>query len=252
VGVVTDRQGPVEVLKMDWPDRHNALGPSEADDISAALDAACDGRVRALVITGTAAFCAGGDLRQISELAQGPAEMLRDSVYGSFQVLVRKLVELPIPVIAAIDGPAIGLGMDLALACDMRFIGEKGWMRQGWAALGLIPGTGGVLLLRRLAPGLLWRLIADQPRLGPLEASKLGLAESAAPGDALSAALSRARQLALLPAATIAAYVRLERQGLAEELEAHLPSCLDLQIGLLRSPEFARKSQEILGTRTAR
>jgi enoyl-CoA hydratase/carnithine racemase len=247
-----DRQGPVAVLRMDWPDRHNALGPGAADEVGAALDAASDGRARALVMTGAQALCAEGDLRQFSELVQEPAETVRNSVYGSFQVLFRKLAVLPIPTIAAIDGSAIGLGMNLALACDMRSMGEKGWMRQGWAALGLIPGTGGVLLLRRLAPRLIWRLIAEQPRLGPLEARAFGLAQSAVPGDALSAALSRGQQLASLPTATIAAYVRLQRQGLCEELQAHLLICLEFQIDLLRSGGFVGKRQEILSTGKAR
>ncbi len=60
MGVVMDQEGPVAVLRMDWPDRHNALGPGEADEIGAALDAASDSSARVLVITGSYAFCVGG------------------------------------------------------------------------------------------------------------------------------------------------------------------------------------------------
>ena len=94
---------------------------------------------------------------------QGP-DVVRDAVYGRFQRLPRTILSAPVPVFAAVDGPAVGLGMDLALMCDDRFIGPKGWLRQGWGALGLVPGTGGELLLRRLAPNLIWQLLGSGER----------------------------------------------------------------------------------------
>ena len=61
--------------------------------------------------------------------------------------MIRTLMAVPVPTIAAVDGAAVGMGMDLALACDSRFIGTTGWMRQGWARYGAIPATGGLVFL---------------------------------------------------------------------------------------------------------
>jgi hypothetical protein len=78
----------------------------------------------------------------------------KTTIYDLPQSMVRALVSVSVPIIAALDGPAVGLGMDLALACDMRLVGAGGWMMQGWARAGLVPATGGVLLMERLAPGI--------------------------------------------------------------------------------------------------
>lgn len=107
------------------------------------------------------------------------------------QRLVGTPLAVPLPTIAAVDGAAVGLGMDLALACDLRLCGPAGWMRQGWAKLGLLPGTGGVALLQRLAPAALWEVLSTDPTLDG--------------------------------------------------------SALDHRVGLLRSPEFARRAEELLG-----
>src|SRR6202034_3400036 len=111
----------------------------------------------------------GGDLESFAELsAQTTVRELRSRIYGDVQALVRSLWSCPVPTFAAVDGPAIGLGFDLALACDGRFFGPAGYVQQGWARAGLIPGIGGIALLSRCGSDLLWRLVADQPRLnGP-------------------------------------------------------------------------------------
>jgi enoyl-CoA hydratase/carnithine racemase len=118
--------------------------------------------------------------------------------------MIRSLVSVPVPTTAAIDGPAIGLGMDLALACDVRIVGSNGWLMQGWARVGLVPATGGVMLLASRAPTLLWRMLADQPRLDGHAASQEGIAEKAE--DALRAAIERATSLGQMSRPMLAAY----------------------------------------------
>jgi len=166
MGVTTERVGSAAVIVLDWPERRNALGPDEALEVTAALrEAASPPEVCGLVLTGNGAFCAGGDLRGAVERSAMPEDERRRLVYGAFQGLVRALVDVPVATVAAVDGPAVGMGFDLALACDSRFVGPDGWCQQGWGRVGLVPGTGGELLLRRLAPSALWALLEDQPRL---------------------------------------------------------------------------------------
>jgi enoyl-CoA hydratase/carnithine racemase len=246
MGVLTDMGGPACIVTMDWPERRNAIGPSEAADLSAALAAAGSSAARVVVLTGRGTFCAGGDLHAVAAIAEDGPEAVRASVYGRFQALMRTLLAIPTPTIAALDGPAIGLGFDIALACDMRLAGPDAWCRQGWGSIGLIPATGGELLLRRRAPNLLWKLIADQPKLGPTDLDRLGLAELVA-GSAVDAAVARAERLAELPTDALNGYVTISRRELRAEIEPYLETCLDIQVGLICSEHFRAKTAEILG-----
>ena len=177
MGVQISREGSTAILRFDWPERRNALGPEQARSILDALSTIEeDPEARALVLTGTGTFCAGGDLQQLRGIAQRGPDAVRQSIYGIFQELVRRLLDLRMPTAAALDGPAIGLGMDIALACDRRFVGPRGWMLQGWSLVGLIPGTGGAHLLQRRCSGKFWSLLASTDRLGPEQLAEYGLA----------------------------------------------------------------------------
>src|SRR5271154_2747504 len=153
-GVVTQAAGPAALVILDWPEKRNALGPEQAGELAAALrTAAADPSVRGVVITGNGAFCAGGDIKGMVARADMPAEDRRALVYSAYQGLIRAVLELPVPTVAAVDGPAVGMGFDLALACDSRFIGPEGWCRQGWARLRPLPRPRRGGGLRGPAPG---------------------------------------------------------------------------------------------------
>jgi len=128
VGVRTEAAGSAVVVVMDWPERRNALRPEDGEEVAAAIATAGEAARSAVILTGTGAFCAGGDLRTFAELSAAltPAE-IAEQVYGRIQAMIRALRHCPVPTIAAVDGPAIGLGFDLALACDMRLVGPHGW-----------------------------------------------------------------------------------------------------------------------------
>ena len=113
LGVTTD--GPVAILEHQREDRRNALNLELCREIDAAVDAAVDGGARVIVITGQGtAFCSGADLGGV----YGP-EFL-DALYG----MLHHLAKLPVPLIAAVNGPAIGAGTQLAIACDLRVADE--------------------------------------------------------------------------------------------------------------------------------
>jgi enoyl-CoA hydratase/carnithine racemase len=246
MGVNINTDAGITVVTLDWPERRNALAPAQARELADALRAAGDvddGRV--VILTGNGGFCAGGDLRALVELAAEGREAVREVIYSSYHAVIRSLIEMPKPVLAAIDGPAIGIGMDMALACDWRAIGPHGWLRHGWTQLGVIPGTGGELLLRRLSPTLTWSLLGTSTRIDADQAAALGLAQLA-PADALETAHERAAALATLTPAALEGYVRLYRDELRAQLDRHFELCIEIQSDLVATEQFRERATALL------
>lgn len=243
-----ERSGNVAIAVFDWPEQRNALGPEECREIAEGLrELARDGSLAGVVVTGEdTAFCAGGNLKGAVSRTGMSEEERRQIVYTAYQDVIRALVEMPVVTVAAVDGPAIGLGFDIALACDCRFLGPEGWFMQGWARVGFAPGTGGEWLLRLKAPHLLWKLLEEQPRIGPGMAEAMNLAESSGEARARDRAIARVEKLAELSRDTIEAYVRLSRMDLREGLEAHLAAAVGEQIKLLASPLVKARVEHIL------
>jgi enoyl-CoA hydratase/carnithine racemase len=243
MSAVTEVAGHAALVVLDWPEKRNALGPEQAGELAAALGAAAeDPGVRGVVITGNGAFCAGGDIKGMVARADMPPQQRRTLVYNAYQGLIRSVLELPVPTVAAVDGPAVGMGFDLALACDSMFIGPGGWCRQGWARIGLIPGTGGELLLRMRAPGALWKLLDGQPKMRADLAERLGIGEGTGELTAREMALHRVESYAAYSRATLAGYVRLSRSELRARLAEHQAECLAVQLELLADPEFRNRA----------
>jgi enoyl-CoA hydratase/carnithine racemase len=239
----------VATVRMQWPEVRNALDASRARELREKIQAAVelDG-CRAIIIAGSGkAFCSGGDLRFFAEQSRGPAERLQELISSVYQPLIKAILNSPVPVLAAVDGAAIGLGMDLALACDSCFVGPDGGLMQGWAKVGLIPGAGGLLFLRRtLSPHEVWRQVVEQPRIDAAQAAVLGIAVDASDVGAERAALTWARKLTALPGQTIVGYRRLLAQ-LSAAADEHLRLASALQASLLTSAEFGEIARSRLG-----
>ncbi len=247
MGVAVSRQGAAAIVKMQWPEQRNALGPDEASEVVRALhEAASDPEAVGVVLTGEGAFCAGGNLKgAVTRQGMSPEER-RTIVYGAYQGLIRTLLELPLPTVAAVDGPAVGMGLDIALACDSRFVGPDGWLSQGWGRMSLVPATGGVLLLGLRAPNALWRMLEDQPRLDASAAEELGIAESSGSSTALERSIERLDKLSSMSRAALSAYAELGRDLLRRHLDEHLDTGLRHQLGLLADPEFRTRVAKVL------
>lgn len=229
-------------VELAWPERRNALGPSEADELKGAIEVATARGVGAIVLSAAGpAFCAGGDLAAIVKLIEGGEGTVRSTIYASFQGLFRSILDCPVPLLAAVDGPAVGLGSDLALACGVTYVGERGWLRQGWAALGLIPAPGGVEYVRRRGgSAAVWRFTAAS-RLDGIDAERLGLALSVP--DARASARETAQALADLPLGVVRATQELLRY---HELDDHLRVALDYQVDFLCSAAFTERAAKVL------
>jgi enoyl-CoA hydratase/carnithine racemase len=250
-GLIVNYHDGTILLRMNWPEQRNALDGSRMHEmLSALVDATVSEQCRCVVIAGTEeSFCSGGDLRYFTGLVRDNPSAI-DGVIGSlYQPLIQAIVESSKVVIAAVDAPAIGLGFDLALACDICFVGPTGALYQGWARVGLIPGAGGLYFLRQRMPkSSIWQFVIDQHPISAARAAELGLAVDAKRESGESAAMRLASEISRLPAAVIAGYKTLLRYS-DESLQTHLESAKALQVELLKSREFRDRAGRILGDR---
>jgi enoyl-CoA hydratase len=140
----------VRVLTLSDPDRRNAIGPQmQAELIAAVAAVAGDPEARALVVTGAGtAFCAGADLRAVFRGEDRPVAEIRRQLRVLYDCFLR-LRTLAIPTIAAIQGPAVGAGANLALCCDLRIAGPQASFGFTFTRLGLHPGGGASYFLVR-------------------------------------------------------------------------------------------------------
>jgi enoyl-CoA hydratase/carnithine racemase len=248
---VHDRRGPVAVVMIDRPEKRNALTMDLVAELTEHVrSAAEDPEVAGLVLTGNGAFCAGADLRGVVAQGADAGNAIRDTIEEVPQQLIRALLDVPVPTVAALNGPAIGMGMDIALACDSRLLSPSGWMMQGWGRVGLIPGTGGELLLRRLNPSILWRLLEEQQPIHGPRAEAWGLGEAVEDEDAVESAVRRVRKFAELPRAALITYVQLYRAALKAELDAHLAACSRAQVELITDRGLASRVGQVVGAMT--
>jgi enoyl-CoA hydratase/carnithine racemase len=243
MGIVTQNHGEVCEITLDWPEIRNAMGPAEARELRLALETANrDDRLAAIVLSAHGkAFCAGGNLPELVRLAAGGETVVRETIYSEFQGVFRAIRTSSVPIIAAVDGPAIGFGCDLALAGSTTFIGANGWIAQGWIKAGLVPATGGTLyVMQRGGLQAVWRFLAADKVDGPA-AEDFGLAVAC--DDARTAALEMGAKFAMFPRGTLKALKRLT--GISEP-DAHLRAALDAQVGFITDPAFADFAAKLL------
>ena len=212
----------VATLTVNRPERRNALSAVVRAELADALAALRDEpEVRVVVITGAGdrAFVAGAD---ITEFAERTALEQRQ-VMGPPRIF-ELVAEYPKPVIAMINGLALGGGCELALACDLRIAAESARLGQPEIRLGLIPGGGGTQRLPRLVgAGRALRLILTGEPIDAHEALRMGLVDEVVPDDALRA---RTLELARAVAGQPPLAVRLAKQAVRAALEQPLASGL--------------------------
>ena len=143
--------GDIATITIARPEKRNALDAATAEAIATAVEDV-GRRARVVIITGEgSAFCAGGDLEELERWSELDLETIANTLYSSFQRMIRGIRGGDAVFIAAIDGAAVGAGMDLALACDLRVATERARFGEVWVRLGVIPGTGGAWLTQELA-----------------------------------------------------------------------------------------------------
>ena len=223
--LIIEREGAIVTARMNRPETRNALSePSQMQEIvDLCLSIRRDRSVKVLVLTGVAtAFCAGGNVKDMKErggiFAGSPYEV-RDSYRDGIQRIPLALYELDVPVIAAVNGAAIGAGLDLACMADIRIASDKALFAESFVKLGIVPGDGGAWLLPRV--------------IGLPKASLMAFT-----GDTINAA--KALEYGLVAQVVPAADLEREAQALAQRIAANPAHALRLTKRLLREGQHMR------------
>ncbi|HEY8945263.1 MAG TPA: enoyl-CoA hydratase [Polyangiaceae bacterium] len=237
--LLEQRSGTVVRLTLNRPKSKNSLDPELVSRLGDALDTvAADTTVRAIVLTGSGgAFCSGIDLKSAAADLQEPKWL--EARLRAFHRLIRTIVRAPQPVVAAVDGPAVGFGADLALACDLRVASTAAYFEEKFVALGLMPDGGGTFHLPRLIGlGRALEHLLLGTRLDASTALAQGLVNRVVPADALDAEVETiVQRLALSPPLALAAIKRAVRASLEGSLEDALSREFAGQLALLASED---------------
>jgi enoyl-CoA hydratase len=236
--VLSEIADGVAVLTLDAPGRRNALTLGMVDEITAAVDAAeADPGVGALVVTGTApAFCAGADL---SHLGASQREGLR-RIYEGFLRIGRS----PLPSIAAVNGAAVGAGVNLALVCDVIVAGESARFDTRFLQLGLHPGGGHTWMLqRRVGPQAAAAMVLFGEVLDGAAAAHHGLAWSCVSDtDLVATARAMAAKAAAAPRDLVEQISRtMVDVRTLDDHEAAVERELEPQVWSINQPAFQER-----------
>lgn len=241
--VTIERDGHVAILTLNRPENLNALNPDLILAFTEALGTLdADPEARAIVLTGAGrAFCAGADVKVMNRNQSGDssAERLDLRTMHNLQLAIRNLGT---PIIAAVNGAAVGAGCDIALACDVRIASERARFGETFARLGLMSGDGGTYFLPRLA-GIAWacELIYTGDIIDAQKAKEIGLVRDVVPEDQLrEAAVGLARRFAAGPPLAIREARRAIYRDLTRSLDEMLPDLLPV-MDRLRTTEDHRE-----------
>ncbi len=224
--------GGVATLALNRPDRLNSFNAAMHAEVREALDAARDDdAVRCVLLTGRGrGFCAGQDLSDRHVSADAAAPDLEASIRENYNPLIRRLTEMPKPVVCAVNGVAAGAGANIALACDIVIAARSASFIQAFCKIGLIPDSGGTWWLARLAGrARAMGLALTGERIDAATAKAWGLIWDCVDDEELAArSTTLARQLADGPTMGLA----LTRQAIDAAFANDLPAQLDLEASL--------------------
>ena len=216
--VAFEQRGPIGVLTMNRPEALNALNEQVLRDLDAALDAVeANDEVLVVILTGAGrSFVAGADIGQMKDLT--PVQAKKFGSYGN-QVFL-KLENFPKPVIAAVNGFALGGGCELSMACDIRLASEKAKFGQPEVGLGITPGFGGTQRLARIVGvSNAMELILTAKTINAARAQELGLVSHVYPPEEL---MDKAMELAQAIAANAQVAVRQSKAAIRRGLQTDM------------------------------
>ena len=232
--------GPVRVVTLNRPTAYNAADEALHGAIAEVwpeLDA--DPEVRAIVLTGAgAAFSGGGDLDLLQRMTDDPD--LRAAIMAEGGDIVRGMTTVRVPIVAAVNGPAVGLGCSLASMCDIVLVEEQAYFADPHVALGLVAADGGAVMwpmLTSLLRAKEYILLGD--RLSADDAVRIGIANRVVPtGTSVEAAIECAHRLAALPPQAVRETKALLNQAVRHAVESLLTDALATETASFDEPAF--------------
>jgi enoyl-CoA hydratase len=238
--LLVESHDAVRVVTLNRPAALNAADPELHAALARVwprLDA--DPDVRAIVLTGSGrAFSGGGDLQLLDRMTRDPG--LRGEIMAEAGDIVRGMTSVRAPIVAAVNGPAVGLGCSLAAMCDLVVIEEQAYFADPHVALGLVAADGGALtwpLLTSLMRAKEHILLGD--RVPADDAVRIGLANRVVPtGASVAVALELAHRLAALPPQAVQATKRLLNASLHGAVASLLREGLDAETSSFDEPAF--------------
>jgi enoyl-CoA hydratase/carnithine racemase len=238
--VTTRDEGAVRWIVLSRPQSKNGLTVEVNQQLIASLDAAAaDPAVRVIALYGAGgAFCSGLDLK--SAITSGPAADPEDRMRRWFHGLIRAVRRAAKPVVAVVDGVAVGYGCDLALACDLRFCSDRARFGEIFVKRGLMPDGGSTFHLARLVGlGRAMELMLTGEVIDAADAHRIGIANRVVgAGDLMAAAGEYLAALAAGPPLVHQAVKAYVYGGLTTDLDGALENEVKGQMKLLQSLDF--------------
>lgn len=249
-GVRASLDGHVGLVELARPP-HNFLDPGLLRELASALEeTAARPECRAIVVAAEGrSFCAGANFAAGGEQAAGGFH----DMAGRFYVEARRIFAVPLPLVAAVHGPAVGAGVGLALACDLRVTCPEAHFAANFTRLGIHPGFAITLTLPALiGPSRAADMLLTGRRVGGEEAARLGLADRRVPaGEVRDAARSLAAEIAEAAPLAVAATRATLRRGLADRVSAQLDHELAEQARLAATEDAVEGISAMLAKRAA-
>ena len=229
--VKTEVQGAVEIITIDRPKALNALNPEVLADLKAAFEAVDQSAIRCIVLTGEGdkSFVAGADIGSMSTMTKAEGE-----AFGKLGNDVFLMIEsFPIPVIAAVNGFALGGGNELAMSCDIRICSDNAVFGQPEVGLGITPGFGGTQRLARLVGmGMAKQLIYTAKNIKADEALRIGLVNAVYP---LAELMPAAEKMAETIAKNAPIAVRACKKAINDGMQVDIDRAVTIEEGLFGS-----------------
>ena len=229
--IKTEIQDAVEIITIDRPQALNALNPEVLEELKAAFEAIDQNVVRCIILTGAGekSFVAGADIASMSRMTKAEGE-----AFGKLGNDIFMMIEkFPIPVIAAVNGFALGGGNELAMSCDIRICSDNALFGQPEVGLGITPGFGGTQRLARLiGPGMAKQITYAALNINAEEALRVGLVNAVYTQEEL---MSNAYKLASKIARNAPIAVRACKQAINEGLQVTIEEGVEIEEKLFGS-----------------